>query len=160
AAIDYPSFNHMADRTRMTAEWLAYCQACPVPEIANVFRRCNIPFYQVTGALNGDPASRKEISEWIQAGRVAHTMEHNRLGAMGHYYGGMLDIYSDLTQQCAYLGGHIELLEVDELACLRRNVSAAEIAKRVEEFHHAFDIQPDCPKEELERAARTSVALD
>ena len=28
-------------------------------------------------------------------------MEHNRLGVMGHYYGGMLDIYSDLTQQCA-----------------------------------------------------------
>ena len=28
-------------------------------------------------------------------------MEHNRLGVMGHYYGGMLDIYADLTQQCA-----------------------------------------------------------
>ena len=28
-------------------------------------------------------------------------MEHNRLGVMGHYYGGMLDIYTDLTQQCA-----------------------------------------------------------
>ena len=42
-------------------------------------------------------------------------MEHNRLGVMGHYYGGMLDIYSDLTQQCAYFGGHVEMLEVDEL---------------------------------------------
>src|SRR6478609_5516541 len=39
AAIDYASFNQLGDRTRMTAEWLAFCAACPVPEIANVFRR-------------------------------------------------------------------------------------------------------------------------
>jgi hypothetical protein len=26
----------MGDRTAMTGEWLAYCNACPVPEIANV----------------------------------------------------------------------------------------------------------------------------
>ncbi len=28
------------------------------------------------------------------------------------------------------------------------------------EFHEWFDVQPDCSREELERAARTSVALD
>jgi L-arabinose isomerase len=160
AAIDYQSFNRMADRTKMTAEWLAYCQACSVPEIANVFRRCNIPFFQVTGTLNDDPVAWNEISEWIEAGRVAHTMEYNRLGVMGHYYGGMLDIYTDMTQQCAYFGGHMELLEVDELASLRRDVSSAEIGGRVEHFRQAFDVQPDCPNDELERAARTSVALD
>jgi L-arabinose isomerase len=160
AAIDYQAFNRMADRTKMTGEWLAYCQACPAPEIANVFRRCNIPFFQVTGTLNDDPAAWNEVSEWIEAGRVAHTMEHNRLGVMGHYYGGMLDIYTDMTQQCAYFGGHMELLEVDELASLRREVSPTEIAGRVKDFQKAFDVWPDCPREELERAARTSVALD
>src|SRR5438105_10351096 len=36
-AIDYAEFNRLRDRTKMTGEWLAYCQACPVPEIANVF---------------------------------------------------------------------------------------------------------------------------
>src|SRR3954468_3525178 len=46
AAIDYASFNQMADRTKMTGEWLAYCQACPMPEIANVFNRARIPFHQ------------------------------------------------------------------------------------------------------------------
>src|SRR5205823_10030284 len=160
AAIDYKSFNQMGDRTRMTAEWLAYCQACPVPEIANVFRRCRIPFFQVTGILENDPFAWNEISSWIEAGRVAHTMEHNRLGIMGHYYGGMLDIYSDLTQQCAYFGGHIEILEVEELAALRRGVSDVEVENRVAEFNKSMDVQPDCAKEELERAARTSVALD
>jgi L-arabinose isomerase len=160
AAIDYESFNRMGDRTKMTGEWLAYCQACPVPEIANVFRRCRIPFFQVTGMLEDDPVAWREIYEWLDAGRVAQTMEHNRLGVMGHYYGGMLDIYSDLTQQCAYFGGHIEMLEVDELAGLRRDVQPVAIAQRVEEFRKSFDVQPDCVPQELERAARTSLALD
>ena len=87
-------------------------------------------------------------------------MEHNRLGVMGHYYGGMLDIYSDLTLQCATFGGHIELIEVDELAALRRAVSDAEVEERAQHFHEIFDVQPDCPGEDLRRAARTSVALD
>ena len=116
AAIDYAAFNKMTDRTQMTGDWLAWCQACPVPEIANVFNRCRIPFFQITGMIDNDPAAAQEIADWIDAARVAHTMEHNRLGIMGHYYCGMLDIYSDLTQQCAYFGGHIEIVEVDELA--------------------------------------------
>jgi L-arabinose isomerase len=160
AAIDYAALNQMGDRTKMTGEWLAYCQACPVPEIANVFRRCKIPFFQVTGTLENDPLAWDAITEWIDAGRVAHAMEHNRLGVMGHYYGGMLDIYSDLTQQCAFFGGHIEMLEVDELAALRRQVSSEEISARAQDFQEKFDIQPDCPAVEVERAARTSVALD
>src|SRR3984893_5278346 len=160
AAIDYDWFNGLGDRTKMTGEWLAYCQSCPVPEIANVFNRCPIPFFQVTGMLEDDPIAWNEITDWVEAARVAHAMEHNRLGVMGHYYGGMLDIYSDLTQHCAYFGGHIEILEVDELAAFRGQVSDSEIETRVAEFRQKFDVQPDCPREELERAARTSVALD
>jgi L-arabinose isomerase len=160
AAIDYDWFNGLGDRTKMTGEWLAYCQSCPVPEIANVFNRCRIPFFQVTGMLEDDPIAWNEITDWVEAARVAHTMEHNRLGAMGHYYGGMLDIYSDLTQQCAYFGGHIEFVEMDELAALRRQVSDPEIKKRVADFREKFDVQPDCAQQELDRAARTSVALD
>jgi L-arabinose isomerase len=160
AAIDYDWFNGLGDRTKMTGEWLAYCQSCPVPEIANVFNRCRIPFFQVTGMLEDDPIAWNEITDWVEAARVAHAMEHNRLGVMGHYYGGMLDIYSDLTQHCAYFGGHIEIVEVDELAALRRQVSDSEVETRVAEFRQKFDVQPDCPREELDRAARTSVALD
>jgi L-arabinose isomerase len=160
AAIDYSSFNQMRDRGRMTGEWLSWCQACSVPEISNVFRRAGVRFFQVTGMLEGDPAAWNEISEWLQAAHVAHVMEHNRLGLMGHYYGGMLDIYSDLTLQCAKFGGHMELIEVDELAALRRAVSDSEIEDRVKLFLSVFDVQPDCPADEVKRAARTSVALD
>jgi L-arabinose isomerase len=160
AAIDYASFNRMDDRTKMTGEWLAYCASCPVPEIANVFNRARVPFFQVTGMLDHDPQCWREVDEWMEAARVAWIMEHNRMGVMGHYYCGMLDIYSDLTQQCAWFGGHIEIVEVDELADLRTKVGKAEITARVKEFARAFDVQSDCPKPELERAARTSVALD
>jgi L-arabinose isomerase len=160
AAIDYESFNKLGDRRRMTGEWLAHCAACPLPEIANVFHRARIPFHQVTGLLGDDPACWNEVNEWLEAARVAYIMEHNRLGVMGHYYGGMLDVYSDLTQQCAYFGGHIEMIELDELAQLRGRVSDHEIADRVRLFHAEFDVQSDCSPAELERAARTSVAMD
>ena len=160
AAIDYKNFNSLGDRTAMTGDWLAHCAACPVPEIANVFSRAGIDFHQVTGMLHDDPICWNEVDAWIEAARVSHTMFHNRLGLMGHYYGGMLDIYTDTTLQCATFGGHLEILEVDELAALRRDVSAKQIRERVAKFQNVFAVQADCAQTELERAAKTSVALD
>jgi L-arabinose isomerase len=160
AHIDYASFNAMTDRTAMTGEWLAHCQACSVPEVANVFRRCGIAFHQVTGMLDPSDAAWSEISDWVAASRTAFQMEHNRLGVMGHYYNGMLDIYSDLTLQSSVFGTHIEIIEVDELSALRRDVTSEQIAVRVGEIRAAFQVQADCSQQELERAARSSVAMD
>ena len=160
AAIDYAAFNRMGDRTKMTGEWLAYCASCPVPELANVFNRSRIPFHQVTGMIDNDPLCWREVDGWVEAARVACTMEHNRMGVMGHYYSGMLDIYSDLTQQCAFFGGHVEIIEVDELAALRMQVTRTQVAERAKHFQKVFDVQAGCPMAELKRAARTSVALD
>ncbi|HSA03686.1 MAG TPA: arabinose isomerase, partial [Candidatus Paceibacterota bacterium] len=159
-AMDYAAFNRLGNRTAMTGEWLAHCGACPVPEIANVFNRARIAFYQVTGMLHDDPICWDAVNSWIESARVAGIMFHNRLGLMGHYYCGMLDIASDLTQHCATFGGHMEIIEVEELAALRRAVTARQIHSRVREFYQAFDVQSDCSAAELERAARTSVALD
>ncbi|NNV55141.1 arabinose isomerase [Limnovirga soli] len=160
ANIDYAMFNALTDRTTMTGEWLAHCSACSVPEIANVFSRAGIPFNQVTGMLHNDPGCWNEIAEWVQAANVAHIMQYNRMGCMGHYYSGMLDIYTDLTQQYNSFGGHIELLEVEELATLRKEVTASQIQERMHLFNISFDVQDDCPAKELEKAAITSVALD
>lgn len=160
AQMDYAAFNALEDRTKMTGEWLAYCSACPVPEIANVFQRTGIQFHQVTGMLNNDPECWQEIEEWIDAAKVAGIMSQNRLGCMGHYYSGMLDIYSDLTMHYACFGGHIEILEVDELSSLRATIKEDEIDERVALFKKTFDVQPDCSVAELKRAARTSLALD
>jgi L-arabinose isomerase len=159
AAIDYDAFNRLPDRTAMTKEWLAFCSACPVPEIGNVLSRAGTAFHQVTGVL-GDETTWCEIEEWLQAARVRKALANNRLGLLGHYYGGMLDIMTDVTQVSITFGSHIEHLEVDGLTAVRGEVTDAEIAKRVEDFRSHFDVQPDCAPEELARAACTSVALD
>ena len=159
-AIDYTRFNSLMDRAAMTGEWLAFCSPCPVPELSNVFRRVGIDFHQVTGMLENDPECWREITQWIEAARVAHTLSFNRLGCMGHYYSGMLDIYTDLTQIYRHFGGHIQHIEVEELAQLRKQVTPADAQQRIAEFQEAFDIQPDCSPEELRKSAITSVALD
>lgn len=160
AAIDYAQFNAMGDRTAMTGEWLAYCSACPVPEIANVLRRLDIPFHQVTGMLHDDPVCWQEIEAWLRAAEVVRTLAHSRLGLMGHYYGGMLDIATDLTQVSGRFDLHIEMLEVEELSALRRGLSEQAIEAQVDAFRRFFDVGEECSALELARAARTSLALD
>ncbi len=159
AAIDYEAFNRLPDRTAMTGAWLAWCSACPVPEIANVLHRARIPFHQVTGALT-DESTWQEIHAWVSAAQVKVALAENRLGLLGHYYGGMLDVATDTTQVSITFGSHVELLEVDELSAMRDECTAEEIAQRVQLFGEHFAVQPDCAHSELERAARTSVALD
>ena len=159
-SINYEQFNKMNDPTKMTGEWLAYCSPCPVPEIANVFKRSGIKFHQITGMLHNDNECWSEVGEWIEAAKVAHIMSHNNLGAMGHYYSGMLDIYTDLTLQIATFGCHIEIMEVDELSALRKEINQQQINNRVKDFNEIFDVNEDCSLAELERAARTSLALD
>ena len=73
-ALDYAAFNALGDRTKMTGEWLAHCSACPVPEIANVFKRAGITFHQITGVLDDDPACWREVDAWVEAARVAAAM--------------------------------------------------------------------------------------
>ena len=159
AAIDYKALNQLEDRTAMTGEWLAFCSACPVPEIANVMVRARIPFHQVTGILN-DEQTWHEIEEWLRAAQVRSTLASVRLGLMGHYYSGMLDIMTDLTLVSIVFGTHVEIVEVDELSELKSEVTEELVEDRANHFLASFDVQQDCSREELRRAARTSVALD
>jgi L-arabinose isomerase len=158
-AIDYTWFNALADRGTMTGEWLAFCQACAVPEIANVFHRAAIPFHQVTGTLD-DVEAWGEIREWVEAAGVAGVLRSTRLGILGHYYNGMLDVYSDPTQAAVFFGMHIEHLEIGTLKMLRRQITDVEIEAKKQAIRSAFTVLPECLPEEVERAARTSCALD
>lgn len=159
AAIDYNWFNSLGDRGIMTGEWLANCQACAVPEIANVFNRAGIQFYQVTGTLD-DAEAWQEIADWKEAAIVATAMRNNRLGVLGHYYNGMLDIYSDLTLQAATFGGHIQHLEMCDLAAFHAQVTATEIESKRQQIYQEMEVLDECLTEEIIRAAHTAVALD
>lgn len=158
-AIRYDYINGLGDRGKMTGEWLAHCQACSAPEFACVFNRCGIRYDIVTGYLQ-EPYVWDEIAAWIDAARTVQGMRENRMGILGHYYGGMLDVYTDTTLQSAVFGTHIELLEMCELKALRDTVTPEELAAKREEFASRFEVDPACEAYELDRAARTSVALD
>jgi L-arabinose isomerase len=159
AELNYEAFNKLNDRGKMTGVWLEHCQACSVPEIASVFNRSGIKYDFVTGYLQ-DGEAWTEIKAWTEAARVAAAMRNNRLGVLGHYYGGMLDVYTDLTKQSAVFGTHIELLEMCELKKYRDEATDEEVQLKIQEFAIAFDVAPECETYEIERAARTSVALD
>jgi L-arabinose isomerase len=159
AQLDYAAFNRLGDRGKMTGVWLEHCQACSVPEIACVFNRAGISYDIVTGFLD-DTKAWNEIEEWCDAARVAAAMRANRMGILGHYYGGMLDVYTDLTRQSATFGTHFEMVEMCELNKYRKAVTISKINQKIAEFHRVFDVVPECESDEIERAAQTSVALD
>mgnify|MGYP003636095994 CR=1 FL=1 len=157
--LDYKAFNELGDRGKMTGVWLEHCQACCVPEIASVFNRSGIQYDFVTGYLE-DENAWNEIKNWTEAARVAASMRNNRLGVLGHYYGGMLDVYTDLTKQSSTFGTHIEMLEMCELKKYQDELTEKELEAKIKEFYAVFDVVPECDKDEIKRAARTSVALD
>lgn len=159
AQLDYDTFNAMGDRGKMTGAWLEHCQACCAPEIACVFQRAGIPFHMVTGHL-ADEQAWNEVRSWASAANVCKAMSSNSMGVLGHYYDGMLDVYSDMTQHAAVFGNHFKLLEMCELHRLRQDVTDTQVAAKLDEFRSTFDVAAECDPAELDRAARTSVALD
>jgi L-arabinose isomerase len=158
-AIDYKAFNAMGDRGKMTGEWLAYCQSCVAPEIASVLNRSHISFELISGYLQEENVWN-EVSEYLQALHVQKTMQHNRVGLLGHYYNGMLDVYSDLTQQAAAFGNHFEILEMGMLKQRRDAVTPESIQQKINDFATAFEVSAECEASELERAAKTAIALE
>lgn len=158
-AINYDYINSMEDRGKMTGEWLAHCQACSTPEFACVFNRANIRYHIITGYLHEEQVW-KEIETWIDAARTVKGMRENRLGILGHYYCGMLDVYTDTTMQSVTFGTHIEQLEMCELKMYRDGVTEEELKLKRAEFEKEFEVMPECKEYELDRAARTSIALD
>ncbi|OQY35330.1 MAG: arabinose isomerase [Spirochaetaceae bacterium 4572_59] len=157
--IDYESFNKLGDRGKMTGEWLAHCQACSVPEVANVFNRSGIDYHFVTGYLK-EKQVWIDINQWLDAAVVRASLRDSRIGILGHYYNGMLDVYTDITLLSTVFGSHFELLEMCELKRIRDQISENEIKIKIEQFHKEFHVSDDCEDYEIERAALTSCALD
>ncbi len=158
-AIDYEKFNSLGDRGKMTGEWLSYCQSCVTPELASVFKRAGIKYHLITGFLEEDYVW-KEIKDWADACTVKNSIMNCRVGIMGHYYNGMLDVYSDVTKLAASFGSHFELIEFGVLKNLRDKVTSDDIQSKLRQFNNWFDVSGECSKEDMEEAASTSVALD
>jgi L-arabinose isomerase len=158
-ALDYKKFNSLGDRGKMTGEWLSLCQSCVTPELASVFSRAGIRYNLITGWL-GEDYVWNEIAEWIESTRVRSVLKNNRVGVMGHYYNGMLDVYSDITMLAAAFGSHFELMEFGPLKKLFEEAGDEEIENKIEQFRSWFNISPECSREDLVNSARSAVALD
>ncbi len=158
-AIDYEKFNSIGDRGKMTGEWLSYCQSCFTPELAGVFSRAGIKYHLITGYLD-EGYVWNEIKEWIEACSVLKVMKNNRVGVMGHYYNGMLDVYTDITMLAAAFGSHFELIEFGVLKSIREKVSDNEVTAKIGRFRDWFNISEECSAIDIQEAAQSSVALD
>ncbi len=150
-AMDHASFD--------TGAWLAYCGACPLPEIASAFRRCGIGFRSVSGYLEDDRAWTR-IESWIKAAGVRAALRHGRHGLMGHLYPGMMDVSTDPTLVSAQLGGHVEILEIDDLRVRAEKVTDAETNARMDLARGVFRLDGSVVEEDFRWGARVSVALD
>lgn len=142
-----------------TGEWLAYCGACPLPEMANAFERVGVPFRSVSGHLEDERAWAR-IGRWVGAAGVRGALRKGRHGLMGHLYPGMYDVSTDLTMVPANLGGHVEVLEFDDLRVRTPRAGETAVAAKLAETRAAFEIAESVVEEDLVWAARVSVGLD
>jgi L-arabinose isomerase len=152
AALDYLTVD--------TAEMLASCSTCCVPEISNAFHRAGIEFHVVSGQLFDDERAWREIEEWCRAATAVRTLRGARFGFMGHTYPGMLDMYSDFTQHHAQLGLHVEVLEIDDLAEKVRAVTDQEVKAKLDEAHSIFEMDESVGDEDLNWACKVAAGLD
>ncbi|WP_433518150.1 arabinose isomerase [Nonomuraea sp. CA-143628] len=149
----------MDHETFDTGQWLAYCGACPLPEMANTFTRAGIPFRSVSGYLEDERAWAR-IERWVKAAGVRATLRDGRHGLMGHLYPGMLDVATDLTLVPVNLGGHVEVLEFDDLRVRVEKVTDTQVKERMELAREVFELADTVVPEDFEWAARVSAGLD
>ncbi|HEV7628657.1 MAG TPA: L-fucose/L-arabinose isomerase family protein, partial [Streptomyces sp.] len=150
-AMDHATFD--------TGQWLAYCGACPLPEMANAFERVGVQFRSVSGHLEDERAWRR-IGRWIRAAGLTASLRTSRHGLMGHLYPGMYDVSTDLTMVPATFGGHVEVLEFDDLRVRVEGVTQKETSARIEETKQLFELEPSVDEDDLAWAARVSAGLD
>ena len=141
--------------------------AMTAPEVSCAFQRCGLPFNCVVG---GDFQEKvwTQVREWIEAAATKRALRDSRLGYLGHYYPGMLDMYTDFTMHQGKLGTHIEILEMCDLADRVARVTEAEIDAKVEQARQMFLMPPpgydrvteQVKPEDLRWAARVACAED
>jgi L-arabinose isomerase len=150
-AMDHASFD--------TGAWLAYCGACPLPEMANAFERCGIDFRSVSGYVE-DERAWSRIEGWVKAAGVRAAFRHGRHGLLGHLYPGMMDVITDPTLVSAQLGGHVEILEIDDLRVRVEKVTDAETDERLALAREIFTLDDSVKPDDLRWASQVSVGMD
>ena len=150
-----------------TADFTLIGAAMTAPEVSCAFQRCGLPFNCVVGG-DFEPRVWTQVAEWIEAAATKRALMDSRIGYLGHYYPGMLDMYADFTMHQGKFGTHIEIVEMCDLADRVAKVTKAEVDAKVVETEAMFVMPPpgydtiteQVNPDDLRWAARVAVAED
>ncbi|MFD6276357.1 arabinose isomerase [Streptomyces sp. NPDC060209] len=151
-----PSMDHA---TFGTGDWLGYAGFAGLPEIGVALERLGMPVRSVSGHLD-DSRAWARIDRWVRAAGVVRALRGARHGMMGHLYPGMFDIATNITAITGTLGGHVEVLEFDDLKLRYDKVTDAETEKVLDVVDQVFDLDPGADRANVRFQARVSAALD
>ncbi|MFE9397011.1 hypothetical protein [Streptomyces flavidovirens] len=76
-------------------------------------------------------------------------LRNGRHGLMGHLYPGMYDVSTDLAMVPGNLGGHVEVLEFDDLRIRVEEVKDDEVAAKLAETREVFGIDGSVVEDDL-----------
>jgi L-arabinose isomerase len=142
-----------------TAGWLAHCGVCSLPEMAAAFRRCDLEFRSVSGHLEEERAWSR-IGAWVRASKASAGLRRGRFGLLGHLYPGMLDIATDPALVPAQLGGHVEILEMDDLRVRVEEASVDAVAAVLDRARATFEFDASVKDDDLAWAGRVAAGLE
>lgn len=142
-----------------TGDWLAYAGSAGLPEMCVALERLGLPVRTVSGHLDEERAWQK-IGRWVKAAGVVSNLRHGRFGLLGHLYPGMFDIASNITSAYATFGGHVEIMEMDDLRAVFDGVSDKDTDLALTRVEQVFDITHGADLNNVRFQARVSVALD
>jgi L-arabinose isomerase len=142
-----------------TSEWLAYAGPAALPELCVALERVGRRPRTVTGHLH-DERAWDQIERFVAATGVVSSLRTGRFGLLGHLYPGMFDIASNITSGYSAYGGHVEILELDDLRAAVEKVTDRDADARLEQVHQFFDIEPGADLSNIAFQSRVSLALD
>ena len=151
-AMDHATFD--------TGQWLAYCGACPLPEMANTFLRLGVPFRSVSGLPRGR-AGLGQDRPLDQGGRRARRPAHRPARADG----------APLPRACSTCrptsrwspptsAATWRSLEFDDLRVRVSAVTDAQVDERMALAREVFELDDTVQDEDFRWAAQVSVGLD
>ncbi|GAA3841729.1 L-fucose/L-arabinose isomerase family protein [Brevibacterium ammoniilyticum] len=142
-----------------TGEWLAYAGSAGLPEMGVALERIGKPVFAVAGHLDDERAWGR-IATYVRVARVLRALRQARHGMMGHLYPGMYDIATNITNVIGQLGGHVEVMEFDDLRILFEQVAEQEIELALSAIRQCFRMIEPVDTENVRFQAQVSAALN